>query len=102
MILKKYSINSLYSLFLTIIVLRCFFPFFFSPFHWIENDPLRHWSSGVNFLEFELNSGIDAIMYQIYIFLLHRISGGDEILINFIKSGRKGKYYEQRELGKHM
>ena len=57
---------------------RLLYPFFNSPLSHLYSDPLRHWANGARFLQPDLIGAGDPYLYQLWIYLLRTLSGGNE------------------------
>ena len=61
--------------------LRIFVCFQHNPMDYLWSDCLRHWQSGLHFPEGGYFGATDPIGYQAYMFVLHRITGDQRLLI---------------------
>ena len=62
-------------LFGAVLALRLLYPLLDSPLTHLYSDPLRHWDNGLNFLHPSVMGSGDPYMYQLWLFLLQRLSG---------------------------
>ncbi len=62
---------------------RVFICFQHNPMDYLASDMARHWSDGVNFPATGLS---DPILYQVYIYLLSHLTGGQRLLIALASS----------------
>jgi hypothetical protein len=78
--------------------------FCFNPIDNLGSDSLRHWMNGKRFLNPAYMQGYDPIFYQVYMFLLQGITGGNRYAIalatGLLSTGMPWTYYRAgRELG---
>jgi SAM-dependent methyltransferase len=64
-------------LFGVVLLWRLLFPFFDSPLSHLFSDPARHWANGARFLSPDLIGAGDPFLYQVWIYLLRRLSADD-------------------------
>ena len=62
---------------------RVFVCFVHNPMNYIFSDMLRHWNNGLRFPRGNYAGGADPIVYQVYIWLLHHLTGDNKLLIAF-------------------
>jgi hypothetical protein len=62
-------------------LMRIFVCFQHHPLDYLFSDPLRHWSNGQTFLHPDLMGIFDPIGYQIYLFFIQKLTGGNRLLI---------------------
>ena len=60
---------------------RVFVCFQHNPMDYLWSDPLRHWMNGVRFPRGGYTGAGDPIAYQVYVFVLHRLTGGNKLLV---------------------
>lgn len=61
--------------------LRIFVCFVHNPMNYLWSDALRHWNNGQHFPRGGYSGAADPIGYQVYVFLLQRITGYNELLV---------------------
>lgn len=64
-------------LFELLLVARLLFPFFNSPLTHLYSDPQRHWDNGAWFLHAGIMGSSDPYLYQVWMFVLRRLSNDD-------------------------
>lgn len=74
----------LIAVFVSILLFRFYLPFYWGPFHWLENDPGRHWEGGIHFFDYTITAGSDPKIYEVYLYLLQKITGFNHFAITFI------------------
>ncbi len=57
-------------------------PFYWGPFHWLENDPGRHWEGAKHFFEYTIAAGSDPKVFELYLYLLQQITSFNPFYIN--------------------
>ena len=60
---------------------RVFVCFQHNPMDYLWSDPLRHWMNGVRFPRGGYTGAGDPIVYQVYVFVLHRLTGDNKLLV---------------------
>jgi hypothetical protein len=70
------------TVFATLLFLRFLYPFYMHPMRKIGNDWQRHLDNGVFFMDMPtLMGGIDSKLYQLWLYLLNHIAGGNAYLV---------------------
>ena len=64
-----------------VLLWRLLFPFFDSPLQHLFSDPARHWSNGGRFFTPDLIGAGDPFLYQLWIYLLRLVSGGEQPIV---------------------
>jgi hypothetical protein len=63
--------------------LRIFVCFYHNPLDYLFSDPGRHWKNGANLFNPDFISGLDPIVYQIYIWFIRTITSDNRYLVAF-------------------
>ncbi len=64
-------------LFGLVLLTRLLYPFFNSPLAHLYSDPERHWDNATRFLNPGIMGSTDPYLFQLWLFSLQRIAGGD-------------------------
>src|ERR1039457_3081715 len=81
-----------YRLLLLLIVaascVRVFVCFQHNPLDYLSSDMLRHWNNGVRFPGGGYTGAGDPIVYQVYVFVLHKLAADNKLLFAGISKCR--------------